>query len=41
MIKPHSKPIKTSLFMDSNKILTGSDDGLIKLIDLEKFEIIQ
>ncbi|CAD8102615.1 unnamed protein product [Paramecium sonneborni] len=41
VIKPHSKAIKTLLFMDNNKILTGSDDGLIKLIDLEKSEIIQ
>ncbi len=40
-MKVHSKAIKTLLFMDNNKLLTGSEDGLIKLIDLEKQEILQ
>jgi WD40 repeat protein len=35
-MKVHSKAIKTLLFMENNKLLTGSEDGLIKLIDLEK-----
>jgi len=25
--------------LDSNQLLTGSEDGLIKLIDLEKLEV--
>lgn len=35
-IRPHGRPIKDICFLTSNKILTASDDGLIKMIDLEK-----
>jgi len=35
LIKSHSKPIKTLLYIDNNTILT---DGLIKFIDLENLK---
>jgi WD40 repeat protein len=35
-IRPHARPIKDICFLAQNKLLTASDDGLIKLVDLEK-----
>lgn len=38
-IKPHGKAVKDICFLSSNKLLTASDDGLIKLIDLETQQV--
>lgn len=35
-MRPHGKAINTISFLNSNECLTGSDDGLIRLVDLEK-----
>lgn len=37
----HNKPIRTVKFFAENLALTGSDDGLIKLVDLAKLTVVQ
>jgi WD40 repeat protein len=39
--KPHGKAIKVVQFLAENTILTASDDGMIKLYDINKNEIIR
>lgn len=36
-VKLFSKPIRTIKFLGASKLLVGSEDGMIKLFDLESF----